>query len=188
MPYAVELYFNTEMEDAVRRVWRAMEDGGLPSLGALGVESRPHLSVAIHKDTLQTSDLLPRLQVFAASQPMVPVSLSAISTFPTEEGVLFLTPPVTAELLTMHTAYHHTFRDLRDLTNAYYHPGQWIPHCTLAISLPRAEIGRAVQICLKAMAEPIQGWVEQIAVLHVQHDSAGRVSHLETVAEMSLAL
>ena len=188
MPYAVELYFNAEMEEAVRRVWRALDQAGLPSLAALGEESRPHLSLAVHSDQLRVADLLPRLQVFAVSQPMAQLSLASIATFPTEEGVLFLSPPVTADLLTMHAAYHHTFRDLRDLTNAYYHPGQWLPHCTLAIDLPRAEVGRAVQTCLAEMSQPLEGWVEQIAVLRVERDEEGHARSLEPITQLALAL
>ncbi len=188
MSYAVELYFNEEMEEAVRRVWRALDEAGLPSLAALGDESRPHLSLAVHSAQLEMADLLPRLQVFAVSQPLIEVSLSSIATFPTEEGVLFLAPPVTAALLTMHTAYHHTFRDLRDLTNAYYHPGQWLPHCTLAIELPREAVGRAVQLCLELITQPLEGWVEQVAVLRIERDESNRVRGVQPIAQMALAL
>ncbi len=188
MPYAVELYFNAEMESAVRRVWQVLDEAGLPRLAALGEESRPHLSLAVHSDQLRVADLLPRLQVFAVSQPMVQLSFVSIGTFPMEEGVLFLAPSFSSDLLIMHTAYYRTFRDLRDLTNAYYQPGQWMPHCTLAVDLVRAEVGRAVQLCLAAMEQPIEGWVEQLAVLHIERDEASRVRGVRSIVQLPLAL
>jgi hypothetical protein len=58
-----------------------------------------------------------------------------LSTLAAFDGALVLTAVVDAELLAVHSAVHDVLAKRVKNPVAYYLPGSWIPHCTLADGL-----------------------------------------------------
>jgi 2'-5' RNA ligase len=69
--------------------------------------------------------------------------LYVLGTFPGREGALFLSVPVTAELLAFHAEVHAGLAGQSVEHWPYYQPGNWVPHCTLAEGLGQAEAVKA---------------------------------------------
>jgi 2'-5' RNA ligase len=130
MPYAIEIYFDSETERVVRRLRSALNQAGIrPVLDELG--DRPHISLAgvAH---LNEADFEPHLRDFAADVRSFPTVLAAVGSFPGDEGVLFLAPAFTQPLLTVHASFHQLLGRLNLRSHDYYTPGNWMPHCTIA--------------------------------------------------------
>ena len=163
MGYAVELFFDDKSEKAVRRIWDGLgENLGKPSLSELG--ARPHVSLAVYDDSLDTTGFPERFREFAKSMAPFEFNLSSVGTFPGDEGVVFLAPVVTRQLLDVHQRFHEVFSEHENAGMGYYLPGNWVPHCTVAIDLPAAEVREAVGYCREAF-RPISGRFQEIGLV-----------------------
>ena len=145
MGFAVELSFDAEADTAVRRLWERLEEHGIsdvmPSLGAC-----PHISLAVF-DSVDTGALRGELKRFAAAEACIDTRFSAVGTFPTDECVVYLAPVVTRELLEMHARLHARLDALGMDSVENYRPGNWIPHCTVALDLLHGSVSRAIESC-----------------------------------------
>jgi 2'-5' RNA ligase len=139
--HAVELYFDDQADSAVRSMWQVLAQAGLPSL-ATGTHRRhrPHVTLAV-AESLAGADLSPVRSALAGHRP--PLRLYVLGTFPGTGGALFLGVQVTADLLAFHAGVHAALDGQGGQQWPYYLPGSWIPHCTLAEGLDRAEAARA---------------------------------------------
>ncbi|MGD8394227.1 MAG: 2'-5' RNA ligase family protein [Candidatus Eiseniibacteriota bacterium] len=143
--YAVELYFDAAAETRVRGLWQRLADAGVNDVMAT-IGARPHLSLAVY-DRLDPAPVCEALRRFATTVPDLSSLLGAFGTFPGEEGVVFTSPVVTSELLSLHARYHGCFAHLDAACLAYYRPGRWFPHCTVAIDVDAAGRSAAIDVC-----------------------------------------
>lgn len=148
MGYAVELFVDGQMDAAVRELWQRLATHGLTPT-APDPAARPHISLAVFAE-LNPPDAHDALQKFAAETAPIPLQFSAVGLFPTAEGVVFLAPVVTQRLLDVHADFHARMAAMGLQSNPYYRPGNWVPHCTVAMHLPPAQIPAAVAICKEA--------------------------------------
>ncbi len=163
MGYAIELFYDLESEQSVRNVWDGIGKAlGKPSLWELG--ARPHVSLAVYNADLDTTGFEDRLREFATSVEPFELRMSSVGTFPGSEGVVFLSPVVTRQLLGVHERYHKAFSRYDAFGSAYYLPGNWMPHCTVAIDLTAPEIKEAVAFCREAF-QPITGQLREIGLV-----------------------
>ncbi len=93
-----------------------------------------------------------------------PLVFASIGAFSTDEGVLFLAPVVTGELLRVHRAFHEVFADLREDQFPFYLPDSWVPHCTLAINMKREEVHKALEHVIKIYS-PLCAEVDRVALV-----------------------
>jgi len=161
VPYAVELYFDEATDEAVRAIWHRLADAGI-STGALVNGARPHISLGGCQE-LDATRFRSALMSFAHKSPPLEFALASVGVFPTAEGVVFLAPAVTRDLLNLHEAIHTVFAEYAVSPWTLYLPGNWVPHCTLALNLPQDRIAAAVDLCRDA-ALPIQGRFERVGL------------------------
>lgn len=163
MGYAVELYFDPDSDLAVRRIWSGIADAfGLSTMLANG--GRPHVSLAVYSNDFDHRSFLQELPAFSKSLAPLEVQLGSVGTFPTKEGVVFLAPVVTSELLTVHERFHTAFSRYGSCSSAHYLPGNWVPHGTVATDLTGAEIGQVATHCWEHF-RPIRGWFREIGLV-----------------------
>lgn len=163
--HAVELYFDEETENGVRRLWRALADAGTEdSQHALGL--RPHLSVTV-AEGVDTEDMRDLMADWAARTPTFPVTLSSIGVFPGERGVVFLAPTPTSLLLGIHADFQAAFAPVLGRQQAYYRVGRWVPHVTLAHVGGAARAGRVLTASWD-QGLPIEGRVVQVGLSKVR--------------------
>ena len=148
VPYAVQLLLDARAAEKVRGVWNALRDAGVSSI-MIDLCSRPHVTLAVYED-LEVEPFETQVKAFFAGETSIDVPLSGVGTFHGEEGVLYCSPVVTPELLALHERFHKRFDHLAEGAWAYYRPGSWVPHCTLAMLVPDHLRGEGIDVVLKS--------------------------------------
>jgi 2'-5' RNA ligase len=160
--FAIELYFDEKMEAQIRAFREMVYQSGVePILGKLG--DRPHVSLAVFPK-IDPNHLQEVTRVFSSRIQPFPVLLSALGTFPTPDNVLFLTPVPSEPLLRIHSEFHALLKKEKLLSSSYYHPGTWIPHCTLEFNLSETQFALAIQAG-KTLFKPIKGSFTEIGLV-----------------------
>ncbi|GAA0238476.1 2'-5' RNA ligase family protein [Saccharothrix mutabilis subsp. mutabilis] len=119
--HALVVFFDAEADAKVRELWRR--------IGST-FEYPPHLTFAIAgtigpKVRAELREDLSRLW-------LPDLYLHTLGVFSTTENVLQLGAVVDGELLAVHSAIHDVLAGRVKDPQAYYLPGNWVPHCTLA--------------------------------------------------------
>lgn len=145
MGYAVELYFDEAMTARVAALTQVIfaQCGGA-DLAGMGF--RPHISLATY-ETISFETVRPFLERLAAKTSPFTLALAATGVFPTEQGVVFLAPVVTPDLLHLHDEFSRCAEAAGLITHPYYRPSAWIPHCTVGHDVAPALLGEAVRLC-----------------------------------------
>ncbi|MBU0495628.1 MAG: 2'-5' RNA ligase family protein [Chloroflexi bacterium] len=150
MGFAVELYFDpatgARLTTLCAAVFQTAAGADLLAMGA-----RPHISLVVLTD-LDPAALRDDLHAFAESEAPLPVSLGAVGAFPSTEGVVYVAPVVTRELLDLHARFHRRLGELGLVSGGHYCPGHWIPHCTIGFELAPDRVPAAVDVCLRSDA------------------------------------
>ncbi len=156
---ALELYLDVVAERRIRNLWTALEEVGVQTLRDLTHgKHRPHLSLtgAPQLDGPAVAEALAGLP----AAPPLELKLDFIGQF--LGRVLWLGPVPTAALLAHHAAVHERLTQAGVATDPYYHPGNWVPHCTLSMRVPRPKMADAIRLCLDVI--PITATVRAAAV------------------------
>jgi 2'-5' RNA ligase len=143
MAQALVLLFDPSSEAVIRDVWAQLELAGVPSLaGRTHRRHRPHISLSV-AERIEIGQLEGGRERLAATY--LDVTLYAPAVFP-RTGVLYFTVVPTLALLRLHDEVHadlcHSMVSPRDL----YAVGAWIPHCTLARGLTRAQLACGIDL------------------------------------------
>ena len=144
MALALEFFFDKAADTAVRDLWQNLEQVGVPSLASKSHQRhRPHLSFAVGSDFPAAIRAELTRQLALLSLPSV--WLSVLSLFQARENAtIVLTSVVDTELLAVHSAVHDVLAGKVKNPSAYYLPGSWVPHCTLAMEINPTKLGAAV--------------------------------------------
>lgn len=126
MAQTLEFFFDGEADAAVRGLWRGLSEAGVQS----PARHRPHVTFA-------AAQTIPAGTRNALREDLGLLSIPALwlSTLAAFDGALVLTAVVDTELLAVHSAVHDVLAKRVKQPVAYYLPGSWIPHCTLAEGL-----------------------------------------------------
>lgn len=148
MGHAVQLLLGATSRERVLALWQLLADEGvsslLPDLGSV-----PHISLAVFDD-LEVERILPVLADFARETSSVPITFAAAAAFPGDEGVVYLAPVVTGELLDAHEDFHARLAATDLECHPCYRPGSWVPHCTVGQDLPAGAIATALDHARRA--------------------------------------
>jgi 2'-5' RNA ligase len=158
---ALEFYFDAEAEAAVRGLWQRLDQAGVPSPGGrTHSRHRPHVTFAAGSviPTAARRTLVTDLTRLALPN----LWLYTLGTFPTAENVLFLGAVTDAEVLAVHVAVHDALAGRVRDPWAYFLPGAWVPHCTLAEDLTPTQL--AAGFAALHPVEPIRAKITDIGV------------------------
>jgi 2'-5' RNA ligase len=143
MGHAVELLFDLTTEAAIKGLWARLETAGLPSLASrTHRRHRPHISLSV-AERIDTDHLQGARDRLAAAH--LDVTLYAPAVFPLP-GVLYLSVVPTLALLQLHEEVHAALRASIVAPRDGYAVGAWMPHCTLAQDLTRAQLARGIDL------------------------------------------
>lgn len=143
--YAVELYFDQEMENRILAFRDSIYKLGLnPVLGKMG--DRPHISLAVFTDA-DPEQLIRITSEFSKGQHKFEVQLDAVGMFATPSNVVYLSPTPTLQLLALHQAYHKILSKEKINSSRYYFFERWMPHCTIEFELPDDQFDLALRLC-----------------------------------------
>ena len=172
MPFAVELFFDTQAEKQIFGAWNAIKEAGISS-SLLNAGYRPHVSLGVC-NRIDSSAFEAELSTFAESVASFPLTLSSVGFFPGAEGVIFLGVTVTNHLLDIHAAFHKLCEKHAQEQFEHYAVGKWVPHCTLAFGLSERQISEALVIC-RGIPLPISAEVKAIGLAEVSPTSCHRL-------------
>jgi hypothetical protein len=135
---------------------------GLSSFRQTGLA--PYLALGIFEE-LDSADLAPRLEFWAANQMPPVVRLGSLGVFGGPSGTLFLAPIVGPDLLALHESFHAEFADLAPQRWPFYEIGNWIPHVVLAQDLDGLSLAGAVEALAPGFA-PIDAQLPALRVIN----------------------
>ena len=162
MGYAVHLYFDSELEAAFLKVRTALTTAGVtPTLERLG--DRPHVSLVVMHDA-NPGKCIALLQDFAHQRPRMPTAFGAFGSFPTAQGVVYLSPDPTDALFDAHRQICERLEVTGSQVHEYYLPDNWVPHATIGFELPRAEVQLALG-WLQTNFRPLRGEFASIGLV-----------------------
>ncbi|MGP4019517.1 2'-5' RNA ligase family protein [Saccharopolyspora sp. 5N708] len=171
MAHALAAFFDDTAEAEIRTLWRRLDDAGVPSLGARPGGHRPHVTLAAAGGIPAAARQALRAELRLLSIP--DLWLHTLGTFPGEDRILLLGAVVDTELLAVHSAVHDALAGKVAHPSAYYFPGAWIPHCTLAQGITDDQLAagfRALQ-----PPEPVRAGVSEIAIVDTRTGDAETV-------------
>jgi 2'-5' RNA ligase len=162
MAQALEFLFDDDADRAVRELWARLEKAGVPSLATrTHGRHRPHVTFALASGIpTGTRDAL-REDLARLAIPRL--WLSTLAAFSSNDNVLMLAAVVDTELLAVHSAVHDVLAKRVRNPSAYYLPGSWVPHCTLAQGLEPAEVADGFAALYPV--DPIGATVTGVAVV-----------------------
>ncbi|UGT43169.1 2'-5' RNA ligase family protein [Nocardia yamanashiensis] len=140
--YALELFLDSAGDAAVRELWNRLEDAGLPSLATRSHgRHRPHVTLAV-AEQFEVDD---RARSLLEQIPGTELTMPVLGAFPGEAAVLFLGVTSNAALLNAHAALHAAIASGSAGLWDHYRPGNWVPHCTLAMDLNGPTLMKAIK-------------------------------------------
>jgi 2'-5' RNA ligase len=162
MPFAVQLYFDPETEAAILSVREKLVRRGIHPIPD-EMFSRPHLTLGTWHGRTPV-ELTALVEALAGSLPVIDVLFGSAGVFPGREGMIFLAPLVTAQLLEFHARLHREIGAPGLDPDRSCLPDNWAPHVTLAISLADWEMHAAIDIAREAPM-PLSGRISALGVI-----------------------
>ncbi len=181
--YGVVLSFDAHTEKAIRKLWKELSDHGI-SHYAQEIENRkPHLTIADYSELNNEAEYCEQFARYYESASKMSLGFGTLGTF-LNSGALFLSPNPTKKLLDFHSDHHRHFHTYSDFSNPVYHPGQWIPHCTIANGLDGEKLSEALRYATKRLTA-IEAEVREVSLIKIVPDENKKM--IRTLASQSLA-
>jgi len=150
--FALSLSSSNASAAAITSLWEQMsafEDQ--PSMRALNYP--PHITFAVYDTPGVTEELATAvMRQVATAGTAIEIEFNRIGHFPGPPPTLWADPEPKQALLEMHRRIHASIDPA--LCREHYRPGNWIPHCTLAMRTPPEHSAEAL-----AFAARFQGGV-----------------------------
>ena len=98
-----------------------------------GVFTTPIPHFTWHVDAQYQPELIPSLAEFFAENAPPAIITDGLGIFCGEHPIIFINIMTTEELLSFHKKLFNILQPFSSKSNAYYEPGKWHPHITLAL-------------------------------------------------------
>jgi 2'-5' RNA ligase len=165
------LLLDERADQAVRRLWRQLEDDGLPSLtGHTHGRHVPHLTLASLGHAC-VDDVREVVAGLPGARPER-VTFEALGSF--TRSRCSLVPAVSAELMARHERVVAALQAAGTRVHRHYLPGAWLPHLTLATRAQAEALPRIARRVYEVL--PLVAVLDRAAVVDT---SSGEVHPLE---------
>jgi len=132
VPVAVELSLDAEASAVVAGIWERLRGIGVTYM--LDCASVPHVTIAVY-ERVHRPAYEAAVTEFASRASGLRFHFAMLGVFPTTR-VVAAAPTPTPELLSFHEGFHERFLGIGVDPQEHYLPGEWVPHCTLAMEFP----------------------------------------------------
>ncbi len=150
MRLVLELHFDEETENRIRRVWSKLAELGCVCDLVKG-GARPHITLAMF-DSVDSDALHAALDGVSCVNSPIELEFSGLGVFPPNGRSVFLLPACNGELIAIHHAIHDQLHRINAESYAVYRPRRWIPHCTLSTNLTSVNLSQVLDLCLSENA------------------------------------
>lgn len=141
MVHTIELVFDRDTDETIRRIWADLAAAGIPSQAPA---SRPHVTMVVADHIAADVDAL--LSPVSKRLPLA-CSVGAPVLFGRAKVVFTRLVVPTSELLALHAEVHRLcLPHLAPGPMSNNLPGQWTAHVTMARRVGGAQLGRALRI------------------------------------------
>jgi len=172
MAHSIELLLDGPGDEAIRQIWHALDDVGLPSAAAIrAATNRPHITLLAAR---QIDPSVDKELVGLAGELPIPCVIGSPLVFGAGRFTLTRMIVPSAHLLEVQAEVHR--RCLPYVSGepfAHSAPGQWAPHTTLGRRFTPVQVGQALGV-IEATAPDITA---QVAGLR-RWDGDQREEHL----------
>ncbi|MDA3624765.1 2'-5' RNA ligase family protein [Saccharopolyspora sp. WRP15-2] len=168
MAHALVFFFDDRTESEIRGLWQRLDAAGVPSPNG---KQRPHVTLAAAGSIPPAARKAVRSELDLLSIP--DLWLHTLGTFPGEDRTLLLGAVVDAELLAVHSAVHDALAGRVQNPSAYYFPGGWIPHCTLAQGLTEDQLSAGFRTLQPP--EAVRAAISEVAIVDTRTGDAETV-------------
>ena len=144
MQAVLQLFFDNATDTLFRSLWHKLKDAGLPN-PMLDKPATPHVTLSFGND-VNADGLVGALSRALRDTSSVDLTFASLATFANKNGVVFVAPVVTAELLELHSRVQGSMLQHASSTNGYSETNRWFPHATLTMRLTPAEIVEAFRV------------------------------------------
>ncbi len=131
MKYAVELYFDKNIENKLNNLAQRVADMKI-STKFLEWKTRPHLTLACFND-VDEACCIEKLKSFAANHKIMPAYIGSIGMF-SDTKTIFVSPVMNAGMYQFQRELHESLKDFDTNGWEWYCPDRWVPHCTIALT------------------------------------------------------
>lgn len=130
MQYAIELFFDKEMEQKLFYYAERIAKENL-STKYLQWKTRPHITLAFFNDVNET-ECAKKVKQFALSHKKLPAYIGSLGMF-TDTKTIFASPIMTSSMYQTQRELHAYLRDFDTTGWEWYLPDRWVPHCGIAL-------------------------------------------------------
>ena len=147
--YAIELGFAPKASAKIAKIGLNVAAAGL-HYEYVDDGNKPHLTLAAFESTVDADRLAAVTAEFARTLAPFDITFTSIAQFATAQNVIYLAPLITADLFAIYQAFQDVLAAAQ-LEPGYYHrPGSWVPHTTITMKGPKADLGPTMEIVRKA--------------------------------------
>ncbi|XP_041015677.1 uncharacterized protein LOC121258277 [Juglans microcarpa x Juglans regia] len=160
--YAIELYFETALENQVLKAWNVLASRKI-STKLIEIQSRPHITL-FSSPSIDPPMLGNVLKNLASKQEYLPLSFSSIGTLPDENNVLFLSPTPSLSLLQFQAQLCDAMQKEGIEISDEYRQNSWIPYCAVAEEVPSTRMADAYSLVRK-LKLPFSGYAVDLGLV-----------------------
>jgi 2'-5' RNA ligase len=162
MAYAVEMLFDDDTNAIIMEMWQELKNSKISSY-MIRSKSKPHITLSIF-DSVDLNELNQRVEKFSEITSACPIKFDSIGVFPDDTGVVYLQPVVSPELLNIHRSFNLMTNEFDEFKWTHYLPGNWVPHCSMALNITKEKVLQAVS-CLLEKFSPFEAQIQSLAVI-----------------------
>jgi 2'-5' RNA ligase len=163
--FAIVLELDDVASAAVRQITQRVATVA-PDSATSVASVTPHVTLAACRN-LDVERFRPMLAELAARTPIIATTLASLGVFPTAEGVIFLAPAIAQGLVELQLGVLTRLQDLGAEVEPYWLPGQWVPHCTVAIGVSSERMSTAVGRAYEAF-HPIAASLTRLSTVEIE--------------------
>ncbi len=131
MKYAIELYFDKNVEDKVYSLANKIADAHI-STKYLDWKTRPHITLACFND-VDEEQCISKLKTFAGNHQKMLAGLASVGMF-VDTKTIYLAPIMTSDMYQFQRELHEYLCDFDTQGHEWYTPNRWVPHCAIALT------------------------------------------------------
>ncbi|GAA3448338.1 2'-5' RNA ligase family protein [Dactylosporangium matsuzakiense] len=165
MVASVEMYLDERASRRIRVLWDQLEELGVQSLRTPhDGRHRPHVALAVAR-RLDPEAVAAALAGTRVAEPLR-LNFQFAGVF--VGRVVFLGPAPTPALIEHQARIHGLLAAAGMASLPLYSPGEWVPHSTVSMRVPRPLLTEALRRCLESL--PIEATVTRAAVADYARD------------------
>jgi len=149
MANAINIRSDNDSSKSIEDLWKKVSQfEEEPSM--INLNYPPHFTFAIYEEITQ-QQLFNALDNVFMKEKKVDIVFDQLSCFDTNPLVLYAQPKNTEELIKLHSRIHECIDP--NLSEEYYRPDKWVPHCTLAYNVQEDKRNEALQFAKETIEE-----------------------------------